>query len=778
MFLGLTQLGRYWLKVAVIALAYFLSAKFAFAIAQLGSRAAASVLYPPIGISLAGVLLFGRNTWVGVPLGAILFARSLANVTWLTAFGAAFGNTIEIVSASLLLQQIGFQPSLRRIRDVLALVGLGAVATSLNAVISTVNGVLAGLVSPDQIVSHSLVIWLGDWVSILVLTPALLVWLGSAEPMPNSLAALKKAWKARPAFRRRIREITLWLGLLLICSAISAGSNSPTTLLGHSLTVSPELAGIARPLLQYLPFPFMVWAALRLGLRGTVFSAVLLSLIVIWGVAHHPRSSLGENDVQQALFQLQTFLGVMTITALVLVAAIAERSAVEAELLRRIQRDQLLAEITLRVRRSLDVTEVLNTTVAEVRQFLSADRCHIALFDSQGYSEIVAESVSSKWRSTIGERSPFPIFNDIAEIFRHKSIWVTPDVAQLKQNNKFFNSYYETHQIKASLSLPILQDGKLFGALNVHQCSGARQWQAFEIELLDRLVTQIELALQQGRLYQQIQNFANNLEYQVQERTLQLQHQMGELESINAVKDTLLHAVAHDLRTPMMGMKMVLQRLKDKPDVHVSVSKNTVDLMVESTDRQLSLIQSLLEDAATEPEPLILDYQAVNFVDLVQTTLSALEPQLAENQVVLTQAVLPDLPALSADPVHIKRVLEYLIINALNHNRPGIKLTIDISVIETSHHSMLQYPMLRCAIADNGVGMAQEQCDRVFKKPYLRGSYNRHRTGLGLGLFLCSQIVTAHRGNIGIISEPHAGTEVWFTLPLCLPQLRHRSSRC
>lgn len=755
MFTRISPLGRYWLKVAIIAVAYFLSAKFAFAIAQLGSQPTAAVLYPSIGISLAAVLLLGQKTWIGVPIGAILFARSLVDVSWLTAFGAAFGNTVEIVSAVVLLQNVGFERWLRRIRDVLALGGVGAVSASLNAIISTLNGVLIGMVSPPQIVNHTTVVWLGDLVSILVLTPAILVWFGNAETIPTSLEVLKTTWRERPAFRRSIKEISLWLGSLLVCSAI---------VLGYPHVAAPvEFTYIARPLLHYLPFPFIVWAALRLGLRGTAFSAVLLSFVAIWGVAHDPQflSLNRAADLQKALFQLQTFLGVMTTTALVLAAAIAELQAVETDLRRRIQRDQLLAEMTLRVRRSLDVTEVLETTVAEVRQFLNADRCHVVLFDPQGYSEIVAESVAPGWRSTLSEHSPFPVANEVDAIFKHESIRVTPDVSKVKQRNTFLNLYYEMYQIKASVSLPILQDGRLFGALNVHQCSGVRQWQPFEIELLDRLVTQIELALQQGRLYQQIQNFANHLEHQVQERTLQLQHSMEELKSINAVKDTVLHAVAHDLRTPIIGTQMVLKRLQSNPAESITVSKSILDRMVESTERQLSLIKSLLENSAAETEDLILNYQSVQVADLVQMTLNALEPQLTENQTVLTQVIPSDLPLISADPVHIRRVFENLITNALNHNRPGIKLTVGIRVMGTGDDVEM-----RCAIADNGVGMTQEQCDRVFRKPFLRGSHNRYRTGLGLGLFLCSQIVTAHGGEIGVISEPNAGAEFWFTLPL------------
>ena len=72
--------------------------------------------------------------------------------------------------------------------------------------------------------------------------------------------------------------------------------------------------------------------------------------------------------------------------------------------------------------------------------------------------------------------------------------------------------------------------------------------------------------------------------------------------------------------------------------------------------------------------------------------------------------------------------------------------------------------MICCTVQDNGVGMTQAQCDRLFER-YARG--NRTQSiGVGLGLYLCRQIIQAHRGDIGVNSAPGQGTTFWFTLPL------------
>ncbi|MGV0024394.1 GAF domain-containing sensor histidine kinase [Phormidesmis priestleyi] len=419
------------------------------------------------------------------------------------------------------------------------------------------------------------------------------------------------------------------------------------------------------------------------------------------------------------------------------------------------ERDRLLNEITLQVRQSLKIEEILNTTVAEVRQFLGVDRVFFTQFDQRGCTRVVAESVDANWRSVLGTDSPMSILEDVRAIFGSSHIRVNHNSAQVEKT-PFVSAYYEQYQIQASIAIAIFQDSQMFGVLNVNQCCGPRHWQSFEIELLEKLATQVEIAIQQGTLYQQIQTLANNLEHQVTERTIQLQQNMEQLQAANHVKDTLLHAVTHDLRTPILGMLMVLRRLKTKSDQEIVLSRSVLDRMIESSEHQISLIRSLSEKDALETQEIILNRQAFQLSELVRSVLQDLHPLLIKNHVQLDTS-LSDLPLVVADSTSVRRVLENLTTNALKHNRPGLRITIAAELMNG---------MLRCTIADNGVGMSEEQCAQVFKKPYLRGFHNRYLTGLGLGLFLCHQIITAHQGQIGVISSPNSGATFWFTLPL------------
>ncbi|MUG95088.1 hypothetical protein F7734_23075 [Scytonema sp. UIC 10036] len=97
-----------------------------------------------------------------------------------------------------------------------------------------------------------------------------------------------------------------------------------------------------------------------------------------------------------------------------------------------------------------------------------------------------------------------------------------------------------------------------------------------------------------------------------------------------------------------------------------------------------------------------------------------------------------------------------MISNALKHNPHEITLTVDASV---------KGKKILCCVQDNGVGMSKQQCNRLFEL-YARGENARFMPGLGIGLYVCRQIITAHGGKIWVKSKLGVGSTFWFTLPI------------
>ncbi len=250
--------------------------------------------------------------------------------------------------------------------------------------------------------------------------------------------------------------------------------------------------------------------------------------------------------------------------------------------------------------------------------------------------------------------------------------------------------------------------------------------------------------------------------YAVRDEQGKLLYYEGLIEDITQRKQTeeelrvFFHAVSHDLRNPVLGTLMVLRNLLARPEENISISRSILERMIQSSDRQLNLINSLMEAHISEVQGVVLQRQPVQLLTVVEAAIADLEPLLEQNQAKLTNLVSADLPLLNADPTQLWRVFSNLIVNALKHNPPGLLLTIN-----ATHEDEMIY----CTVSDNGVGISQQQSDRLFDL-YFRGANIRNSVSLGLGLYLCKQIINAHGGQIGVNSALDAGATFWFTLPI------------
>jgi PAS domain S-box-containing protein len=259
--------------------------------------------------------------------------------------------------------------------------------------------------------------------------------------------------------------------------------------------------------------------------------------------------------------------------------------------------------------------------------------------------------------------------------------------------------------------------------------------------------------------------------YAVRDEQGKLLYYEGLIEDITQRKQAeealrvFFHAVSHDLRNPVLGISMVLKNLLNHEEQEtqkeffqslIPVSRSILERMVQSSDRQLNLINSLMEAHMSEVQGIVLQLQPVNLYTVVDSAIADLEPILAENQTTLTNLVTADLPLVNADPTQLWRVFSNLIVNAIKHNPPELLLTLNATD---------EGEKIYCTVSDNGIGISPEQSEQLFNL-YFRVGNNRNSVGLGLGLYLCKQIINGHGGEIGMNSELDGGSTFWFTLSI------------
>ncbi|HEY9740793.1 MAG TPA: GAF domain-containing protein [Coleofasciculaceae cyanobacterium] len=185
---------------------------------------------------------------------------------------------------------------------------------------------------------------------------------------------------------------------------------------------------------------------------------------------------------------------------------LAERQRQEEALRQQVERERLVTEIAQRIRRSLNLEEILSTTVSEVRQFLQTDRVLIYRFDPDWSGSVVVESVASGWLPILGTKIKDSFFVEAAcrKLYQQGCIQAVADI-HTASLSKCHLDLLARLQIRANLVVPIVQGEQLWGLLVANHCSEPRQWQALELNLLQNLATQLAIAIQQSTLFDQVQ---------------------------------------------------------------------------------------------------------------------------------------------------------------------------------------------------------------------------------------------------------------------------------
>lgn len=238
------------------------------------------------------------------------------------------------------------------------------------------------------------------------------------------------------------------------------------------------------------------------------------------------------------------------------------------------------------------------------------------------------------------------------------------------------------------------------------------------------------------------------------------QSKQSELEA-NRRLQLCLHSITHDLRTPVMGSLMLLESIRDSTPVNQAIQLSPIEMaqLIRGSDRLLSLMNTLLDRQTLFQGKLVLNRQPIQLQAIITPILEDFKQELLKQNVKLDNRIEANLPLVDVDAQQIGRVFHNLIDNAIHHNSPGLILTLDAIIVRIKKKSLL-----KAIVRDNGVGISNGQQETIFE-PYTRDQQSQYLPGLGLGLYICRQVILAHGAEIGVESFERQ-TVFWFTLPL------------
>ncbi|MFO8165379.1 MAG: ATP-binding protein [Desulfatiglandales bacterium] len=253
-----------------------------------------------------------------------------------------------------------------------------------------------------------------------------------------------------------------------------------------------------------------------------------------------------------------------------------------------------------------------------------------------------------------------------------------------------------------------------------------------------------------------LQNAHDDLE----QKTKELEQANLELKKLDELRSAFLANMSHELRTPLNSIIGYTELLLDRIDGDVTnEQENSLTKVHNNAKNLLTLINEILDMSRIESGRVELDLKPVDLQDIIQTTISSLEPMINKKPLIIETDFEDNLPLAYADPNRVRQVITNLLSNAIKFTSKG---SISLSA------RLFQTPaFVEICVSDTGMGIRKEDFDKLFDMfTPLDTSATRQYGGVGLGLSICKGLVEMQGGKIWVESKYGLGSKFYFTLPV------------
>jgi signal transduction histidine kinase/CheY-like chemotaxis protein len=403
-----------------------------------------------------------------------------------------------------------------------------------------------------------------------------------------------------------------------------------------------------------------------------------------------------------------------------------------------------------RIRRSLSLAEIFQTTATEARAILGCDR--VAMFQflpESNYAEgaIVSEAVVAPYRSALHQPVIDHCFADRRlDDYLHGRIWSVADIEAVPMAD-CYRAILQQFEVRANLVVPLLNGTKLWGLFCAHQCGAARTWETTDIDFVRRLADQLSVALQQATLLEKAEAAR-----MVADRA-------------NRTKSEFLASMSHELRTPLNAILGLSQLLKAEANL-TDRQREWLMTIHQSGEHLLSLISDVLEMSKIEAGKIHIEETCFELSSALEELLDLMAVKTLSKNVTLSYQPAPNLPRfVQTDRKKLSQILLNLLSNAIKFTEQG-KVTLRVQQETTSGQTDC---WLAFTVEDTGIGIPAENLDIIFQ-PFERGGpLVQKYEGTGLGLAIVRRFVELMDGQLTVQSQPGRGTTFGFRIRVKTP---------
>jgi signal transduction histidine kinase len=223
---------------------------------------------------------------------------------------------------------------------------------------------------------------------------------------------------------------------------------------------------------------------------------------------------------------------------------------------------------------------------------------------------------------------------------------------------------------------------------------------------------------------------------------------------INEKKTEFLSIASHELKTPLTTIKAFTQLALAEEDGCNETVKMYLSKINTQSDKLYKLIQQLLDVSKVETGQLDFSMEEVSMNKYIQDTVSLISKSIPTHHV---QVFLQGDVVAAIDRLRLEQVFSNILVNAAKYSKEQTTIRV--------HTTLLDGNWLQISVRDEGIGMTEQNIRRVFEKFFRVEEITRSYSGLGMGLYIASRIVSGHNGKIWIDSAVDVGSTFHFTVP-------------
>ncbi|HTP08287.1 MAG TPA: GAF domain-containing protein [Anaerolineae bacterium] len=423
-------------------------------------------------------------------------------------------------------------------------------------------------------------------------------------------------------------------------------------------------------------------------------------------------------------------------------AAVAIRNAeLYHDVRRTADRFAALAEIDRRISESLDLHTVLERIVTHARELLQASDSEVYLLDEGGHTLKAVVAVGN-YAEEIKAR-PLRMGEGVVGAVAQSGVAEMVNAIEQDPRNVYIPGTPEQHE--ALLCAPLVAKNGLLGVMVVVRSGDQPQFERFDFDFFTALAAQAVIAIENARLY--------DFEHR---QTIELGEALVKQQELDQLKNAFIQNVSHELRTPLAIIRGYAELMLSGDLGELSpVQQESVEVMTRRTRMLSKMLDDLLTILAAETHKL--EKELVDLGHMVELAATDFQAPAKQAGLLLTAAVEPDLPKVYADAIHMRRMLDNLLGNALKFTPEGGHISLSVN------H---QEDQVILVISDSGIGISPEHLEKIFQRFYqVDGSSKRRYGGVGLGLALVKEIVESHDGVVDVTSEVGQGTTFRISLP-------------